>query len=236
MEADKAPAPVVRKLSHLPFLRFTTVATVFVALDSLLCVTLWLAGGDSTYMEDSVTDFSFTHSTFDLACLAVMRGVVLFACLYYLEHHMLMAVSTNSEEQQKSSRIIAVVCQGGVLLLSAANFAYAVVKGGLIIHQIDGGTWNAGIDPEIDMHITYKILCVVAVVFPVVEFGLGVASWWVLRRMMRVQRLRMILSGEGSDEGLSKPQRKADLRRLILLAKPVGERTTNLHNDVTRVT
>lgn len=220
MEADKPPEPALRKISHLPLLRFTSLATLFVALDSLLCVALWLAGGDSAYMEESVTDFSFTHSTFDLACLAVVRGVVLFACLYYLEYHMLMAASSSREDQQKSSRTIALVCQAGVLLLSAASFAYAVVKGGIIIHQIVGGTWNAGVDPDITMHITYKILCVVAVVFPAVEFGLGVASWWLLRRMMRVHRLRMILSGENDDDASGQPRRKADLRRLALLARP----------------
>ena len=222
MEDDKAPEPVLRKLSHLPLLRFTSVATLFVALDSLLCVALWLAGGDSAYTEESVTDFSFTHSTFDLACLAVGRGVVLVACLYYLEHYTLLAVSVNSEERQKSNRTLAVVCRGGILLLSAASFAYAIVKGGLVIYQIVNGTWNTDADPEINMHITYKILCVVAVVFPAVEFGLGVASWWFLRRMMRIHRLRMILSGEGNAEDSSKPRRKADLRRLAVLAKPVG--------------
>ena len=36
------------------------------AVNSLVCTVLWLAGGDSLYLEDSIKEFSFTHSTFDL--------------------------------------------------------------------------------------------------------------------------------------------------------------------------
>lgn len=96
-EAPDSPTPR-KRMSHLSVFRFTGVATLLVALDSLACVALWLAGGDTTYLEDSVEDFSFTHSTFDLACIAAVRGVVLIACFYYLEHYSLMQVSVTNKK------------------------------------------------------------------------------------------------------------------------------------------
>lgn len=208
-------------MSHLSVFRFTGVATLLVALDSLACVALWLAGGDTTYLEDSVEDFSFTHSTFDLACIAAVRGVVLIACFYYLEHYSLMQVSVTTRKRQKSSRVLVIFCRFTILLLSSITLIYAVVKGGLILQQIISKNWNNSSNPELNMSMTYKILCIAAIVFPALEFVLGVASWYFLRRMIRVQQLRLIINQQEGEEEEGKPRRKVDLRRLILLAKPV---------------
>lgn len=216
-EMAESPQPR-RRMSHLPLLRFTSIATLLVALDSLACVALWVAGGDTTYLEDSVEDFSFTHSTFDLACIAAVRGVVLIACFYYLEHHSLMQVSVTSERRQKSSRMLSILCQFVILLVSFISLIYAVVKGGLILHQIVNKSWNVSSKPELDMSITYKILCIVAIVFPALEIVFGVSSWCFLRHMIRIRQLRLIINQQ---EGEDKPKKKADLKRLTLLAKPV---------------
>ena len=42
-------------------MRFTTLATVLVALDSLVTIGLWLAGGDSQYLENSVEEVSCSY-------------------------------------------------------------------------------------------------------------------------------------------------------------------------------
>ena len=207
-----------RRMSHLPLLRFTSVATLLVALDSLACVALWAAGGDTTYLEDSVEDFSFTHSTFDLACIAAVRGVVLVACFYYLEHHSLMQASVTNERRQKSSRMLSILCLFVIFLISFMSLIYAIVKGGLILHQIVNKNWNVPSNPELNMSITYKILCIVAIVFPALEIVFGASSWYFLRRMIRIQQLRLIINQQDGEE---KPKKKADLKRLALLAKPV---------------
>ena len=229
--------PTVKKprtLSHLPLFRFTTIATVIVAMDSLVCVSLWIAGGNSAYMEDSVKDFSFTYSTFDLACFAAVRGVILIACLYYMEHYTLVQISVNKEENQITSWRIAILCRIGVLLVSSISFAYAVIKGGVIVHKIATGTWDSESKADLNMHIAYKILCVIAVVFPLVEIGVGLASWFFMRRLTQVQQLRLIINGESEEEG-GKPKKKVDLRRLAILAKPVRlsftMATKTLHPD-----
>ena len=218
-EAPDSPTPR-KRMSHLPVFRFTGVATLLVALDSLACVALWLAGGDTTYLEDSVEDFSFTHSTFDLACIAAVRGVILIACFYYLEHYTLLQVSVTTAKRRQSSRTLVILCRFSILLTSSITLIYAVVKGGFILQQIVSKNWNSSSNPELDMTVPYKILCIAAVVFPALEFVLGIASWYFLLRMIRVQQLRLIINQqEGEEEG--KPKKKVDLRRLILLAKPV---------------
>lgn len=219
MDPAETVAVRARRPPQLPLVRFTSLATVFVALDSLLCVCLWIAGGDSRYMEDSVRDFSFTHSTFDLACLAAVRGVLIMVCLYYLEFYSLAEAAVRSSERQLTSRRLAFLCRVSLLLVSSLSALYAAVKGAVILREVVNHSWSG----EGGMHTTYKVLCVTAVVFPVVEVGIGVASWYYMRRLARVYQLQAVINegtGERGGEEES-PRKKADLKRLILLAKPV---------------
>ena len=85
------------------------------------------------------------------------------------------------------------------------------------------------------MHVTYRILCVAALAFPLLEIGVGVASWFFVGRTVRLQRLQLLINAEegeedeedeDEDEGKAKKKKKkADLRRLFLLAKPVSTHT-----------
>lgn len=93
-ETPEARGKPQRTLSSLPFLRYTTLASLVIALDSLISISLWIAGGDSSYMENNVEHFSIYDSTFDLACIAAVKGPLLIACIYYLEHYTLTAAST----------------------------------------------------------------------------------------------------------------------------------------------
>lgn len=208
------------KLSHLPWLRFTSVVTAFVALDCLICVSLWIAGGDSLYMEDSVTQFSFTHSTFDLACVSLARCIILIICFYYLEQYSLLKASVGEDNGQRLGNRVLIFCQLGILLISGLSFTYAGVKGSLILKGIVQGTWNK-VGEQLHMHITYEVLCIVSIVFPGVEVILGYVSSWCLRRMIKRKRLRMLVNLDEEDRQ-TQVKKKADIKRIILLAKPVS--------------
>ena len=215
-----------RRMGNLPLMRFTTFASLAVALDALVCIVLWLSGGDTEYMETSVEDFSFTRSVFDLACMAAVRGVLLVACFYYLEHYSLLTVSLEPDAKERitSSKKLAHFCRAVIALITGATLVYALVKGSFILQAVVKGTWENGEDSDHVMHGTYKALCVLAVVFPVVELGLLVGSWWFLRHLVHMQRLRLVINsrGDGEEEGDGeKPRRKADIWRLVVLAKPV---------------
>lgn len=208
-----------RKLSNLPLLRFTSVVIVLVALDCLVCVSLWIAGGDSLYMEDSVKDFSFTHSTFDLACISVFRCIILVGCFYYLEHFSLSKASAGDHDKQRVSNRAVIVCQLGLFLVILTSLAYSIVKGAFILKSILDSTWS-DVDKELYMHITYKVLCIISIVFPAIEMVFAVVSSCCLRRMIRVRRLRLLVNLDENDN--EKPVKKnANIKRIFLLAKPV---------------
>ena len=126
MEEPLAPSTAValkrRTMSHLPLVRFTSFAMLLVAVDSLVCIVLWLAGGDSLYLEDSIKEFSFTHSTFDLVIIAALRGLILFGCFYFLERNSILSVSVKHDDSRKSlSQRFAVLCQVAILLCSGVS-------------------------------------------------------------------------------------------------------------------
>ncbi len=217
LQMDDSPS-VRRKLSHLPIVRFTSIVTILVAFDCLICVALWIAGGDTLYLEDSVKDFSFTQSTFDLACISVVRCIILVASFYYLEQSSLLRVSVGEHDRQRSSTRMLKLCQAMIVLVAGISAAYAIIKGSFIIKDIVRGTWSDKAT-GLTMHITYKILCVIAVVFPLLEMLFCALSSWCLGRMIRVNRIRLLVNFEEGDE---KPVKKrADIKRIALLAKPV---------------
>jgi len=76
--------------------RFTVLACLVVAADSLSCISLWIVGGDSRYLERSVENFSLVTSTFDLACLAAVRGLVLLVLFVLLERAVLREASSSA--------------------------------------------------------------------------------------------------------------------------------------------
>jgi cytochrome bd-type quinol oxidase subunit 1 len=211
------PAVQVRqRWSHLPLLRFTSVAIVLMALDSIVCISLWIAGGDSLYLEDSVEKFSLTHSTFDLACIAAVRSVLLVTCFYFLEHYSLLKVSVLEHDKQRRSYGVVVFCQLGMFTVSGGSFVYSVVKGSLILKHILQGSRSS----ELDMHVTYKILSIVSIVFPAMELIFCVISLYCIRRMIRHKKLRLLVNLDNGDYK-TVAKKRPDIKRVLLLAKPV---------------
>ena len=191
-----------------------------------MCIALWLAGGDSLYLEESVEKFQFTHSTFDLACLAAVRAVVVVLCLFYLENSLVRFTSTSRRRDQKSSRQMARFCLGVMLTVVVITMIYAFVKGAMVLAQVVNGQWNyADIDPHLVMSVPYIILCVVAIVFPAVDIFLGLISWWCVKRMLHTRRIYLIVSEteeEDDQESDAAATRNASLKRILILAKPVS--------------
>ena len=211
---------VTKTFSHLPVLRYTSFATLLVAVDSLLSISLWIAGGSSKYLEDSVEEFSFYHSTFDLACIAAIRGIILIGCMYYIEYYTLAQYSTKYKERQFSSRRLSCFIQVTYFVITLVTFCYSLIKGILIILQ--------GEEAYNQLHITYKILCFVGVITPLIEIVIGIGGIYFMRRLIHVHKLRLILN-----ETDDKPyQKKADLLRIIKLAKPVSYFSDILHSII----
>ncbi len=207
-------------LSHLPLIRFTTVATVLVAMESLVCIALWLAGGDSLYLEDSVEKFLFTHSTFDLACLAAVRGIVVVGCLFYLESSLIRSHTF----QKKSSRRASQVCLVLMMVVIVSTLIYAVVKGVMVLLEVISGRWNNNINPDLRMSVPYIILSIAGIVFPAVDLVLGFMSWWCVKRMLHVRRIRLLVNepvGQDDEKSDDAVANNASFKRIILLAKPV---------------
>ena len=214
-------------MPSLPWIRFTSVVIFLVALDSLICVTLWLAGdgGSSKYLEHSVTEFSISHSTFDLALIAVARGLILVPCFYYLEHYSLLTVLARGRTKRNSALKFSRICRALVFLTAAVSIVYIAVKGSFIIDQIVNSNWDSA-NPEIRMSISYKILCIVALVFPLLEVAISVASWFFLGRLVHIQQVQLLINAEEGEveeeEEEGGKKKKVDLKRLVLLAKPVS--------------
>ena len=207
------------------------------AVDSLVCIALWLAGGDSLYLEDSVKEFSFTHSTFDLVVIAAVRGVILVGSFYLLDRssNLMTSITEKNDRKSKTDQFV-LMCQwstGILLICCGVSLVYAVVKGGFIIHSIVLGTWS-DVSIEIEMHITYKILCITAVAFPLLEFGLGLVSLWFVRKFIYVRKLQLLVNLEvdGDDVSRPAPRKKVDIKRIILTAKPVSIISFNLSGGV----
>ena len=213
LSASTSMTPPSKLLSHLPLLRYTTATIALVAIDSLISISLWIAGGTSAYLENSVEYFSIYRSTFDLAVVAAVRGIVLVCCLYYLEHYSLLTVSSKAEQTQLSSRRLAWLCHGIALVLPLSTMIYAIIKLCLIALQ-----WK---QVGNQLHITYKILCVLGVVSPGVELALGIGSFYFMWRLTHVLRIRLILQEEDGSNG-AEPKKKADIKRLMVLAIPVS--------------
>jgi len=72
--------------------------------------------------------------------------------------------------------------------------SYAVVKGGLVIHE-----WAKARQ----MHSTYKVACIVATIFPFLELLIGIASIYFMRKL-RTQRI-MLIAIEANDEAENEP-------------------------------
>ena len=207
----------IRQRHSLPWIRFTTLACFAVALDAISCVSLWIAGGTSKYLERSVEDFSLITSTFDLACLAAIRGVILIALFFLLERVVLKEASAIAIRVNRGKATYRVLFHVLIMLTAFVCLCYAAAKGGLVIHR-----WTKARH----MHPTYKTLCIVATVFPLLELLIGIGSIYFMRKLHSLMRVILIVNeiedGRVTEEKKESTFRAANLKRLLLMAQPVS--------------
>ena len=109
-------------------------------------------------------------------------------------------------------------CHLTVILVTISTLGYALVKGGMIL---DAYLNNESFH---HLHLTYNIACISCVAFGLLELILGLLSFRAMR-MLKVQRIlnRKNAYGQHLDEEGNVIKRKANIRRLLALAKPVSD-------------
>lgn len=137
-----------------------------------------------------------------------------------MEQYSLLRVSVGDHDKQRVGRRVVFFGQIGIFLMSGLSLVYAGIKGSLILKSILQGTWS-DVDQRLQMHMTYKVLCIVSIVFPGTEVIFGIISVWCIGRMIRLKRLRLLVNME-EDDNQKLLKKKADVKRILLLAKPVS--------------
>lgn len=218
MEKTAAPVPrgLRRYLVALPIL--ILLFLVLVGVDSLSGAVLWIAAGNMSYLEENVVGFVFQESVFDLAVLAVARGLILAASLIFLEQWVLRQLPSVMSSGSSRPKLVTIAL-ALVLITTVVSFGYGIAKGAFVIKY-----WA---EANRRMHIAYKVLCIVSVVLPLVEAVLGGVCWWMLRRIERVLHLQSLLINDTATPAeqqteMKKRFGKAELRRLLAMAQPVS--------------
>ncbi|XP_038053819.1 ABC transporter B family member 1-like [Patiria miniata] len=200
---------MARTYYTLPWVRYTNFARLLVFLDGCASAALWLTGGHDPYLESSVLKWTITGSVFELACIGIIKMLLLFHAFAKLEDFALAML-----EDPYVPRIVATKrnLHAFTIALSLASLVYASIKGGLVLNAILNHPEYA------PMHITYNVSVISAVAFSLVEFVTAILGPLFLRRL-QIIRIKHELTDE--DETKEKEEKKkANLGRLFSLAKP----------------
>ena len=203
-EAADTQTEVVGGYYTIPMLRFTNFIQVLLVLDLFSTLALWLTGGNTNYMETSVTKFSIWDSVFDLAVLTFLRVNILFFTYHYLEQITIWQIDNPNDTKLSSKKCF---CHAVVILLSVGSLVYSITKGVLVYHVLG--------EERHKMHVTYYALVISALSFCFLEtlFALGSFSG-----MKKVKVLRVLHTPKGDKE----KKKKVNLKRLMTLAIPVS--------------
>lgn len=104
-----------------------------------------------------------------------------------------------------------------IIISSLLFFVYPVIKGGLILNSILN-------DPSYEqMHLSYNILVICAVIFSLLEFIMALLSFWAMRKL-KIQRILHRLNDalEEVEEDGKPIKRDVNIFRLVRLIKPVS--------------
>lgn len=199
----------------LPFFRFTNFIRLVVFIDGCLSAALWIAGGNTGYMEDSVTHWTITGSVFELACMGLLRMMIFFHLFTKVEDYSLALLENPYNQTLMSKKR-----RGHIVtsILSFISFAYSVTKGGLILSCLKGSFCAMFSGDSYQLHPTYYALVISSVVFSLFELIASVACPMFMRRL-QVLRIQHELKDEEIEEEGKKKKGKADLGRLFALAK-----------------
>jgi len=189
-----------------PFCRFLTFIRFIFFADLVVSSALWLAGGDSQYLEDNVTEFQMNHSVFDLALIHFLLAVSFIALYTEIESLTMQAIAGDDESGKiKSKKKFYMLL---TFVFSVASLAYSIAKCVFIVQEHN--------DHPKTIHSTYYALTISSMVFSGVEFLMFFVTITVLKKTS----LRYTRMNEADVEGKSDGKKKADLGRLFSLAKP----------------
>ena len=195
---------------HQPFCRYLTLVRLIFFADLVTSSALWLAGGDSQYLEDNVTKFQMNQSVFDLALIHILVSVSFIALYTELETLSIQAATRDDVNGKLKQRKLLFTIL--TFIFTIGNLAYSITKCALIHLEHNKNQSN--------IHSTYYSLAIASVVFSGVEFVLFFMSILVFKKIS-VRYARMHEDKMASD-GKRDDKKKADLGRLFSLAKPVS--------------
>ncbi len=195
-----------------PTCRFLNFVRFLFFADFVTSCTLWLAAGDSEYLEKNVTDFKKDMSVFDIAVMRAVAAVLLAILYTALEEHAVKRATGESDSNKLTNKLWWALA----LLLSAFTLAYSIAKF-ILMH-------NKYQNNKKSMHVTYYALAISSLVFSAVEFVLFFVNIVMLKKVSVRYREMGQKEEEFNIEGGNgkKKKKKADLGRLFGLAKPVS--------------
>lgn len=163
---------------------------------------------------DSILDFHFKESTFDLALLSSIKLVILIVLYSKLESVTLNQISNPYDKRLNSHKQL---LHSFLVIFSLIQPVYAVVKGSLILYAIEESSGY------LHMHTPYNVLVISAVVFGFIELALALASFNAMKNL-KLSRITHWLNDQGQElDKDGKPVvRSAGLKRVFGLAKPVS--------------
>ena len=171
-------------------------------------------GGNTKYFVDNILHFHLLESTFDLAIMATVKVVAMTILFSVLEDVSLSQINRPCERQLVNRKR---GLHAGCIIICIVTFAYAVTKGSLILNAI----LNDPAYPR--MHLTYNILTISTIVFCFFELVLSLMSFGAMRRLKVMRMLhRLNAQRQEIDQEGEPVKKKANIGRLIRLAKPVG--------------
>ena len=196
--------------------RLLNIIRLLFFADLVSSTALWLAGGSSEYLEDNVTKFKMDQSVFDLALIRFLLAVS-FIFLYSELENLTIYETRNGVDEDPSigSKTKKTLCLFATFFFSLGSLVYSCVKFYLMYKEHKS-------HPKL-IHDTYYILAFSSLAFSSVEFFVFFVNVRVLRRMsVKYSKMSDGEMSSANEDGKGKETKKADLRRLIGLAKPVS--------------
>lgn len=196
---------------RFPIIRGYTFSTLFLILEILTSLLLWLINAPKKEIIKNIENFNMRSSVLDLVCISFGRCIILIFIQGILENATLASAQNGVSNKGKRTflKLLAFIILIGTL-------AYTVSKGVFVLKDLSHLMKS-------DLH---KALCIVTFVFSIIHF----IVFFLYMRHLRRLHLRFYLSlndeseqgssGKGSKE--KEPKKNVNLKRLLTLAEPVS--------------
>ncbi|XP_064639028.1 uncharacterized protein LOC135494716 isoform X2 [Lineus longissimus] len=194
----------VKTYHTLPLVRYTTGLRCLALLDLVTVVVLWLAGGESSYLKESILRYNFLTSVFDVAAISTIKTIAIFIILEKLETISMVLLEQPFCFEKANKKFAYHIF---LLLLCLVPFMFFVIKGAFVLHNY--------LNSAVTMHLQYNISLVSAVTFAALELLLAMGSHHFMKRL-QLLRIRHVVSYEGPQ---SRQKKTANFIRFVLLLK-----------------